>query len=127
MSETPGQPNPEPPASRDERRKLVRGRVDRALRSLGWEQLSGPFFRKYVALFLAVICVILVSSALLDIWFSYRELRDALVRAQRGEAATAALRIEQFIDSIEGQLRWSVQLPWSPDALAQRKFDGLRI
>ena len=127
MSETAGPSLPASPASREERRKLVRGRVDRALRSLGWEQLSGPFFRKYVALFLAVICVILVSSALLDIWFSYRELRDALVRAQRGEAATAALRIEQFLDMIENQLRWSVQLPWSADALEQRKFDGLRL
>ena len=127
MSETAGPSLPASPASREERRKLVRGRVDRALRSLGWEQLSGPFFRKYVALFLAVICVILVSSALLDIWFSYRELRDALVRAQRGEAATAALRIEQFLDMIEDQLRWSVQLPWSADALEQRKFDGLRL
>jgi signal transduction histidine kinase/CheY-like chemotaxis protein len=103
------------------------GAIDRALRSLGWEQISGPFFRKYVALFLGVICVILLSSALLDIWFSYWELRDALVRVQRAEAVTAALRIEQFIDSIEQQLHWSVQLPWSADALEQRKFDGLRI
>jgi signal transduction histidine kinase/CheY-like chemotaxis protein len=127
MSETAGQSLPASPASREERRRLARGPIDLALRRIGWEQLSGPFFRKYVALFLAVICVILLSSALLDIWFSYRELRDALVRAQRGEAATAALRIEQFLNMIEDQLRWSVQLPWSADALEQRKFDGLRL
>jgi hypothetical protein len=129
MSE-PGRASlPEPLAKRADASRLAafRGSIDRALRSLGWEQISGPFFRKYVALFLAVICVILLSSALLDIWFSYRELRDALVRAQRGEAATAALRIERFLDMIEGQLRWSVQLPWSADALEQRKFDGLRL
>src|SRR5690349_16437280 len=106
---------------------VLGGAINRALRSLGWEQISGPFFRKYVALFLAVICVILLSSALLDIWFSYWELRDAVVRVQQAEAVTAALRIEQFIDSIEEQLHWSVQLPWSADALEQRKFDGLRI
>jgi len=104
-------------------RGLLRG----ALRRLGWEQISGPFFRKYVAMFLAVICVVLLSSALLDIWFSYWELRDALMRVQRAEAVTAALRIERFIDSIEEQLRWSVQLPWSADTLEQRKFDGLRL
>jgi len=127
MSGAGGASLPEPPAKRGRRLAALRSFIDRALRGLGWEEISGPFFRKYVALFLAVICVILLSSALLDIWFSYRELRDALVRVQRGEAVTAALRIEQFIDSIEGQLRWSVQLPWSPDALAQRKFDGLRI
>src|SRR5690349_1881393 len=106
---------------------VLGGSAGRALHSLGWEQISGPFFRKYVALFLAVFCVILLSSALLDIWFSYWELRDAVVRVQRAEAVTAALRIEQFIDSIEEQLHWSVQLPWSADALEQRKFDGLRI
>src|SRR5689334_3738810 len=78
-------------------------------------------------MFLAVICVVLLSSAVLDIWFSYWELRDALVRVQRAEAVTAALRIEQFISSIEEQLRWSVQLPWSADTLEQRKFDGLRL
>jgi signal transduction histidine kinase/CheY-like chemotaxis protein len=127
MSAAAGQSVPESPTRREERRRLVHGPIDRVLRRIGWEQLSGPFFRKYVALFLAVICVILVSSALLDIWFSYRELRGALVRAQRGEAATAALRIEQFLDMIEDQLRWSVQLPWSADALEQRKFDGLRL
>jgi signal transduction histidine kinase/CheY-like chemotaxis protein len=118
------------PEAHTKRRKRLAGlrrSIGRALRSLGWEQISGPFFRKYVALFLAVICVILVSSALLDIWFSYWELRDALVRAQRGEAATAALKIERFLDMIEDQLRWSVQLPVSADSLEQRKFDGLRL
>jgi signal transduction histidine kinase/CheY-like chemotaxis protein len=129
MSEAGREPLPEPPApqGRGRRRATLRGSIDRALRRVGWEQISGPFFRKYVALFLAVICVILLSSALLDIWFSYWELRDALVRVQRAEAVTAAMRIEQFIDSIEGQLHWSVQLPWSADTLEQRKFDGLRL
>src|SRR5579871_6939642 len=127
MSGAGGQSLPEPPAKRGPRLAVLRGSVGRALHSLGWEQISGPFFRKYVALFLAVICVILLSSALLDIWFSYWELRAALVRVQRAEAVTAALRIEQFIDSIEEQLHWSVQLPWTADALEQRKFDGFRI
>jgi signal transduction histidine kinase/CheY-like chemotaxis protein len=129
MSEAGREPLPEPPApqGRGRRRATLRGSIDRALRRVGWEQISGPFFRKYVAMFLAVICVILLSSALLDIWYSYWELRDALVRVQRAEAVTAAMRIEQFIDSIEGQLHWSVQLPWSADTLEQRKFDGLRL
>ncbi len=123
MSEARNAVAPEAPAPHGRRLAVI----NRALRHIGWEQISGPFFRKYVALFLAVICVVLLTSALLDIWFSYWELRDALVRVQRAEAVTAALRIEQFIDSIEEQLRWSVQLPWSADTLEQRKFDGLRL
>src|SRR6266542_3165094 len=45
---------------------------------LGW----GPLFRKYVALFLAVVSVALLSNGLFEIWFSYREYREALIRIQ---------------------------------------------
>ena len=35
--------------------------------------LRGRLFRKYVALFLAVVCVALVTNGLSEIWFSYQE------------------------------------------------------
>jgi signal transduction histidine kinase/CheY-like chemotaxis protein len=103
------------------------GAFGRLRQSAGWRQISGPFFRKYVALFLAAVCIILASSAVLDIWFSSRELKDALVRVQREEAVSASGRIENFIGGIEAQLRWSVQLPWSAETFEQRRFDGLRL
>jgi signal transduction histidine kinase/CheY-like chemotaxis protein len=106
---------------------LVRGSLVRLRKSAGWEQISGPFFRKYVALFLAAVCIILSSSAALDIWFSSRELKDALVRVQREQAVTASGTIENFIGGIEAQLRWTVQLPWSAETFEQRRFDGLRL
>jgi signal transduction histidine kinase/CheY-like chemotaxis protein len=106
---------------------LLRGSLLRLRKSAGWEQISGPFFRKYVALFLATVCIILASSAVLDIWLSSRELKDALVRVQRQQAVTASGTIEHFIGGIETQLRWSVQLPWSADTFEQRRFDGLRL
>ncbi len=105
----------------------LRGSFARLRHSAGWNEISGPFFRKYVALFLAAVCIILLSSAVLDIWFSSRELKDALVRVQREQAVTASGTIEHFIDGIETELRWSVQLPWSAETFEQRRFDGLRL
>ncbi|HLH92032.1 MAG TPA: ATP-binding protein [Xanthobacteraceae bacterium] len=106
---------------------LMRGSLLRLRKSAAWEQISGPFFRKYVALFLAAICIILLTSAALDIWFSSRELKGALVRLQREQAVTASGTIEHFIDGIESELRWTVQLPWSAETFEQRRFDGLRL
>ena len=59
----------------------------------GWRQISGPLFRKYVGLFLAVVCVALLSNGLFEIIFSYREHTDALVRIQREQAEGAAEKI----------------------------------
>src|SRR5947208_4526546 len=79
----------------------------------GWRQISGPLFRKYVALFLAVVCVALLSNGLLEIWFSYHEHRASLIRIQREQAVAAAKEIGQFIEGIKSQVGWTTQLPWS--------------
>ena len=42
----------------------------------GWRQISGPLFRKYVALFIAVVCVALVTNGVFEIVFSYREHKE---------------------------------------------------
>jgi hypothetical protein len=59
----------------------------------GWRQISGPPFWKYVSLFLAVVCVALLSNCVFEIIFSYREHTDALVRTQREQAEVAAEKI----------------------------------
>ena len=43
---------------------------------IGWRQISGPLLRKYVGLFLAVVCVALLSNGLLEILFSYRQYTE---------------------------------------------------
>jgi hypothetical protein len=93
----------------------------------GWRQISGPLFRKYVGLFLAVVCVALLSNGLFEIFFSYREHTDALIRIQREQAEGAAEKIGHFIKEIENQMGWTTQLTWSASTLEQRRFDGLRL
>ena len=93
----------------------------------GWRQIGGPLFRKYVGLFLAVVCVALLSNGLFEIIFSYREHTDALVRIQREQAEGAAEKIGHFVKEIENQIGWTTQLTWSASTIEQRKFDGLRL
>jgi signal transduction histidine kinase len=90
-------------------------------------QIGGALFRKYVALFLAVVCVALLSNGLFEIYFSYGEHKASLIRIQREQAEAAAAKIGQFIKEIESQVGWTTQLPWSAGTLEQRRFDGLRL
>src|SRR6516164_8560408 len=97
---------------------------------VGAEQgkIRGRLFRKYVALFVAVVCVALLANGLLEVWFSYQEHKASLVRIQREQAQAAAAKIEQFIKEIQNQIGWTTQLPWSAGAaIEQRRFDALRL
>src|SRR5438445_12299429 len=77
---------------------------------------TGRLFRKYVALFLVVVGLALVPNGLLDVWFSYRELKTLLVRIQSEQAKSAAEKIGQFVKEIEGQMAWATQLPSQANA-----------
>src|SRR5918912_1580644 len=89
--------------------------------------VRGKLFRKYVALFLAVVCIALLTSGVSEVWFAYREHKAALIRIQREQAETAAANIAQYMKEIENQLVWTTQLPWSAATVEQRRFDGLRL
>jgi two-component system NtrC family sensor kinase len=84
-------------------------------------------FTKYVALFVAVVCVALLSNGIFDVFFYYREHKTSLVRIQREQAEAAAAKISQFVKEIESQLGWTTQLPWSAGSIEQRRFDALRL
>ena len=90
-------------------------------------RVRARLFRKYVGLFVAVVCVALFVNGAFEIWFSYQEHKTALIRIQREQAEAAAAKIGQFVKEIEGQLGWTVQLPWSASTLEQRRFDALRL
>src|SRR6202790_1680988 len=99
----------------------------RIVEKTGWREISGPLFRKYVALFLAVVCVALLSNGMFEIWFSYQEHKASLVRIQHEQAEAAAAKIGQFIKEIESQVGWTTQLPWSAGTIEQRRTDGQRL
>jgi signal transduction histidine kinase len=89
--------------------------------------IGSRLFRKYVALFVAVVSLSLLTNGLFEIWFSYQENKQALTRIQREQAVAAAGKISQYVKDIEGQIGWTTQLPWTASALEQRRFDALRL
>jgi two-component system, NtrC family, sensor kinase len=84
-------------------------------------------FIKYVGLFVAVVCVALLSNGIFDVFFYYQEHKTSLIRIQREQAEAAAAKIGQFVKEIESQLGWTTQLPWSAGSIEQRRFDALRL
>jgi signal transduction histidine kinase len=90
-------------------------------------KIRSRLFTKYVALFVAVVGVALLSNGIFEVFFYYREHKAALIRIQHEQAEAAAAKIGQFIKEIESQVGWTTQLPWSTASLDPRRFDALRL
>jgi GAF domain-containing protein len=90
-------------------------------------RIRSRLFTKYVALFVAVVAVALLSNGIFEVFFYYREHKAALIRIQHAQAEAAAAKIGQFIKEIESQLGWTTQLPWSAKSIDDRRFDALRL
>ena len=92
------------------------------------QRVRGRLFRKYVALFVAVVSVALAANGLLDIWFTYQEQSALLIAMQRGASprrrppGSASLSKE-----IETQIGWITQLPWSATTVEEWRFDAVRL
>jgi signal transduction histidine kinase/CheY-like chemotaxis protein len=117
-------------AQADGRRQILVSLSKCVILSTGWlrtQRVSGPLFRKYVVLFIGVVCVALLSSGSLEIWFSFQDHKTSLIRIQREQAEAAAAKISQFIKEVEGQIGWTTHLPWSEGTLIERQFDGRRL
>lgn len=91
------------------------------------DPIRGRLFRKYVAIFLAVVALALVPKGLLDVWFAYQEQRMLLVRIQSEQAKSAAEKISQFVKEIEGQMAWATQLPLQEKLDNEWRFDAVRL
>src|ERR1044071_2018810 len=92
-----------------------------------WVHLRRSLFQKYfLALFVAVVVPLLVSG-ISDAWFGYRDQRAMLDAVLRTQAASAAARIDSFLQSIRNQLGWTVQQTWAIGTEEQHRLDALRV
>jgi signal transduction histidine kinase/CheY-like chemotaxis protein len=82
---------------------------------------------KYVAMFVAVVTIALSINAASDIWFSYQAQKVLLFQVQRGQAQSAAEKIDQFLNEITAGLAWERQLSWSDNTLDDWQFDAARL
>ena len=89
--------------------------------------VRGRLFRKYAAMFAAVVCAALVANGAFEIWFSYQEQKNLLFRIQHEQAAAAATSITQFVAEIRDQLAWSTLLPWDAGTFQEWRFDAVRL
>ena len=88
----------------------------------------GRLFRKYVVLFAVLVSGALLTSGLVELYFSYRENLAALVALEREQAAGAAARIEAFVRDIERQVGWASQgQVGSRQTVEQRRFEFIRL
>ncbi len=66
--------------------------------------LRGSLLRKYVQILGSVVVGSLLVSGMVEIYFSYRESKTALIELQREKAIAAASRIGQYISDIEQKI-----------------------
>jgi two-component system NtrC family sensor kinase len=88
-----------------------------------------PLFRKYILIFALLVGGALLTSGLLEVYFSYQENQTALLSIQREKALAAAVRIEVFIQEVERLVAGA--LPRVPSGATippeQRRIDFLRL
>ncbi len=78
-------------------------------------------------MFVAIVILALAINGVSDIWFSYHEQQNLLVRIQREQAQSAAEKIGQFLNDITAGLTWETQLSWSDNKLEEWQFDAARL
>ena len=78
-------------------------------------------------MFVAIVSLALAINGVSDIWFSYHEQQDLLVRIQREQAKSAADKIGQFLNDITAGLVWETQLSLSDSTLDEWQFDAVRL
>ncbi|HLI10556.1 MAG TPA: GAF domain-containing protein [Alphaproteobacteria bacterium] len=84
-------------------------------------------FAKYLASLVGLVALAVLGSGALDVWFAYRDGKEALVRLQQEKAAAAAQQIGAFVAEIERQIGWTTYAQWSAGSLEERRFDFIRL
>src|SRR6185436_5206402 len=79
--------------------------------------MHGSLFRKYAAVLMLFVGVSLIVSGALEALFNYRDTLSQVDAQLATEARAAGSRIEQYLRSIESQVREVSGLPWSSRVL----------
>ena len=89
----------------------------------------GKLFRKYMVLFVILVSGALLTSGLIEIYFSYQENKAALIGMQREKALAASSKIKQFIDEHERKISWVARSPWVTRTVEpnQKRIEYLRL
>jgi adenylate cyclase len=88
--------------------------------------LRRSIFRKYFAALFAAVVVPLLINGLSEAWFGYEDQQAMLDARLVVEASAAARQIEGFLNDIERQMQWAVQLPWT-ESVEDHRIDALRV
>jgi adenylate cyclase len=84
------------------------------------------FWKYFATIFAAVVAPLLIAGGT-EAWLGYRDERARLNDILNAEARLAAVKIEDFLDGIREQLRWTVQLPWSEESGERHRLDALGL
>lgn len=86
-------------------------------------------FRKYTLLISALVSGVLITSGMVEAYFSYQETKTALIHTQHEKAVSAAAVIDRFVKGVESQIGWTMHAGFltGKEAIAQRRLDFLRL
>lgn len=85
-------------------------------------------FVKYLTMFATLITTAVLATGALDVYFAYRESKEAVVGLQHQMALAAAAEIEHFVKDIERQIIWlNLAPPWDDKPQETRRLDALKL
>ena len=90
-------------------------------------RFRGRLRPKFVAVFTTVVCVALLSNAMFEVLFSYKDRKASLIRIQHEQAEAAASEIAEFMKNIEEQLAWTTHEPWTTSTPDRQSLDLWRM
>ena len=97
--------------------------------ALATPKRRGQLVQKYAVVFVILVGGALLTSGLVELYFSYRESSAALALIQQEKANGAATRIELFLQDVERQIGAVAQTPILPGAnvTEERRNEYLRL
>src|SRR5438132_4398619 len=87
----------------------------------------GRLFRKYLILILSLVTGALLASGGISLYFGYQENKSALASLQHEKALAAASRIEQYVRTIEQQLKYAALPQLDPGDVELRRIEFLKL